>query len=488
MIAASLRSPLSPLAVLVLAAATFCPAHAGPLQNILGQSKAYAALPAKAYQPDFSIRPVDEPDYAKTHRWILDGQQKIGLLSLGGHELELFRFAPPPDGKVVEYRMPAVHHWATLQGPRITLNAPLWLPVATSQFVLVREKGPALEFRYEETLESGIRGGNHFLLRWDERLGYMVEGKSDYALPQPQEFEFNNMLAGGLSESRDDHKRWQKTLWPGPDGRILFQYHNPTHCYPRGMARPGFVGFVTEENINPFFEILEAAPEPTLATCSQWYDQHIIAKPPQEKEADGFYHVRASFRFLSVPGSVARELDEKAVPGMEMRADTGALGFLQGKVNDFESGIPSDRVYNGCMWHVAACTECAHSGKNSLKIAGGGAGKVNSAFPGYGGTAVYGETAKRYRCSAWVKTAGLQDGGAFIQVDDVFWNWNDVRASRKSEKLTGNHDWTRLEVEFQPCPGDPFLVIRLCAEGTGDAWFDDLELVEVAGAAAAAAP
>jgi hypothetical protein len=105
---------------------------------------------------------------------------------------------------------------------------------------------------------------------------------------------------------------------------------------------------------------------------------------------------------------------------------------------------------------------------------------VKAASPIGGGPPIYGESAKRYRLAAWVKTRGLEDGGAWLQVDDVFFNWQDVQATRRTEKLTGDHDWTRLEVEFTPSPRDPFLLIKLCVEGTGTAWFDDLELMEVA--------
>jgi len=96
------------------------------------------------------------------------------------------------------------------------------------------------------------------------------------------------------------------------------------------------------------------------------------------------------------------------------------------------------------------------------------------------GPAIYGESNKRYRAAAWVKTSGLEDGGAWLQVDDVFFSWQDVKATRKTDKLTGSHEWTRLAVKFTPSPHDPFLLIKLCVEGTGTAWFDDLELVEVA--------
>ncbi len=34
----------------------------------------------------------------------------------------------------------------------------------------------------------------------------------------------------------------------------------------------------------------------------------------------------------------------------------------------------------------------------------------------------------------------------------------------------------RIEFEFQPSPHDPFLVLRLCVDGTGSAWFDDVLL------------
>jgi len=78
-----------------------------------------------------------------------------------------------------------------------------------------------------------------------------------------------------------------------------------------------------------------------------------------------------------------------------------------------------------------------------------------------------------------VKTKGLEDGGAYLQADDVFYNWDDIKATRTTEKLSGDHDWTRLQVEFTPSPRDPLLNIKLCVEGTGTAWFDDLELMEV---------
>jgi hypothetical protein len=324
---------------------------------------------------------------------------------------------------------------------------------------------------------------------WDERLGYVWNCISRYSMPKPAKIEFNNLFAGGISESRDDHKRWQKTVRALAGGRIAFVYHNPINIPVDDIQAGGFVGFVTEEEMNPFVELIETSTPVSIVTCSQWYDQHIIMKPPQTKEADGLYHLEARYRFLSVPGAIARELEAAAVDmskslksyrnpatGESIRA-----GFLQNKVNDFETCVPPDKVYNGPIWqHINATEGPAHSGKKSITLKGLGPGKVKCASPIGGGPGIYGESSKRYRLAAWVKTQGLEDGGAYLQVDDCRWNWNDVKATRRTAKLTGDHDWTRLKVEFTPSPHDPFLLIKLCVEGTGAAWFDDLELVEVA--------
>ena len=446
-------------------------ASAGELQNMLDKSKAFAALPRMKHTPAFRLELFDARQYPKEaqgQQWwyICDGKERVGLITtwFDGH-VELFRFSPEVD-KGAKYELPAVYHWANLIGARLPTNG--------ARFTFTKDAGDSLEFKTETT---------EFRLAWDERLGYVLNGIGHFATPKPQEIEFSNLLAGGISESRDDHKRWQKTMRGLLlDGRISFVHHNPVNIPKDDVQAGGFVGFVTEEKMNPFVEVLEANGPVYFATCSQWYDQHIRMKAPQTKEADGLYHVRARYRLLSVPCAVARELEAMAVYTSPAEGESGMAGFLQNKVNDFETSVPRGKLYNGPIWQpgINATEGPAHSGKKSIALSGLGPGKLKSASPIGGGPAIYGESSKRYRLAAWVKTQGLQDGGAYLQVDDVFFNWEDVKATRRTEKLTGDHDWTRLEVDFTPSPKDPFLLIRLCVEGTGAAWFDDLELVEVA--------
>jgi len=466
-------------------------ASAGEIQKILDKSKAFAALPKVKRTPAFRLEPFEpaqaRPE-AKGKQWwyICDREERIGLVTTWLNHVELFRFSPDV-AKGAKYEIPPIYHWANLIGARLPLqmcgyHSPV-PPIESFKLTFTKEKGDSLEFKAEQTHKGGYSGSTELRLVWDERLGYVLHCTSHLAMPEPRQIEFNNLLAGGVSESRDDRKRWQKTVRGRlADGRISFVHHNPVHIPVDNVEAGGFVGFVTEEDMNPFVEMLETSGPVFFATCSQWYDQHIAMKAPTAKEADGLYHMRAKYRLLSLPAPVARELEAMAVYTSLAEGESRMAGFLQNKVNDFEVSVPRGRMYNGPIWQpgINATEGEAHSGTKSIALRGLGPGKVKTASPIGGGPAIYGESNKRYRLAAWVKTNGLEDGGAWLQADDVFFSWQDVKATRKTGKLTGGHEWTRLEVDFTPSPHDPFLLIKLCVEGTGTAWFDDLELVEVA--------
>lgn len=85
----------------------------------------------------------------------------------------------------------------------------------------------------------------------------------------------------------------------------------------------------------------------------------------------------------------------------------------------------------------------------------------------------------RYRLSGWIKTESLAAGagrGAQINIDGAG-EW-------RTPAVTGTQDWTRVETEFEAGANDALSVTCLFGgwgPSTGQAWFDDIELVRLSG-------
>jgi len=451
---------------------------AGLLQGFLDTSKAYKALPAVKRTAAFRLEPVGK---RKQWYYIRDGDRHVGLI---GEDVQLF-------DKEAKYSGSKVDNTCFADGARLCLTMGPFEPhrnneiprMTSRKLTITKDRGDSIEFKHEQVHSKGYAGSIEFRVVWDERLGHVIYANGHFVMPEPKQIEFNNFMAGWVADLRDRQKRWQKTVRGRlADGRIVFVYQSPVNL-PRDEVQPGgFLGFVTEERMNPFAELIETSGPVFFHTCSVWYDQHMVMKPPQAKEADGMYHVRARYRLLSVPAAVARELEAAAVdsstlPGSRRRRTRS--GFVLNKVNDFETFLPSDRVCNAAIWqHIEPSAGEAHSGKYSLAVHGLGPGKVKAVSPVGGGPPLPGTKGKSYRLSAWVKTEGLRDGGAYLQVT----GWRETSPRRFTSvtkpRLAGDHNWTRLQIEFGPMDGG--MSIKLCADGTGTAWFDDVELAELA--------
>jgi hypothetical protein len=453
----------------------------GKLQAFLAQSAGYAALPRVAYTPCFSLEAIPPPPHGQGTQWwyIRDGAARIGLIQTLAKEIEMFCFRPPADGRGPRYDLPEVYHWANLYGARIQLYGTQENPPLTAfELAFVQDQGETLVFTLKNSFEGGFCGANEYRLTWDERLGYVWQMQVRYTMTQPRAVEFNNLLAGGVAESRESHKRWQKTVRALADGRIAYVWHNPLNIPLDDIAPGGFVGFVTEEAMNPFVELLATSTPVFIDTCGMWYDQHIFMRPPAVPAADGSYQIEARYRFLSLPGQIARELEAAAVP-VEAATEPGLLGFQLNRVCDFEQYIPVHGGFNGGVWEAGVrCNATAHSGHYSLRVRGKGPRNVASIAPIGGGPGLTCESKKRYRLRAWIKT-DLKEGVAYACVEEVVWHWKDLRATRQTPELAGRTDWSMVEVEFTPTPHDPFLVVRLCVHGRGVAWFDDVLLEEL---------
>jgi len=450
----------------------------GPLQEFVEKARCYAELPRREHRPEFRVVPVREAAYRGKLFWITDGGQRIGIVNLALGEIELMRFSPPVAGSRERFTLPAMYDWRTLRGARICMvPQSTWSGRGTVAYP--EDRGERLTLRYREAIDSGTHMEHVFTLRFDGLLGYVLDGAFDLRMKKPREFEYTNILAGGLMESRDDRKRYQKCIWTRRDGTFCYQYQSPLSrmqaAGPKWAEVPesAFVGWVAERDMNPFLEIMTASPT-RFATCGMWYDQHVFGKPPSAKDSDGFYHINATYRMLSLPLPLAKELEDAAramLPSIGMQTP---VGFRQGVRNDCETLVPHGTLYNGCLWTRAAEWDqrVGHSGAKSLRVRGG-----SVAEPIRAGTGILLESGRRYRFGAWVRTRGVT-GGAYLRLHEVFSSWQDVRAAHRTRRIRGDRDWTWLAVEFTPVKNDPMALPGLVVEGRGQAWFDDIELVE----------
>lgn len=455
-------------------------AQGGRLQEFIEQARCYADLPRHAHRPDFRIVRIQDKKYHEHYQWIMDGNQRIGLINQSFGEIEIFRFFPPVGGARVEYKMPEIYTWGTLWGARICIVVQGG-STRKGKMTYPQARGETLRISYTEEMEGNMRLEHEFALRFDPVLGYVLDCDYDLRMETPREFEYANLLAGGLSECRDDRKRFQKCIWARGDGELCYMYQNPLSIMQSfgrewtDMPDGGFVGWVAERDMNPFLEMIQATPT-TFVTCTEWYDQHVIGKAPKKKSPDGFYHITAGYRLLSLPLPVAKELEDAARTMLPALNGRWPMGFRQGIVNDFETPIPAGTLYNGCLWEHSAKLDktIGHSGTHSLRLQGG-----KTAQPILGGPPILLETGKRYRFAAWIRTRGVTGKGAFIRLNEVIWNWEDIHASHRSKSLKGDNDWTRLEIEFEPKAWNPIAVPGLVVDGKGKAWFDDVELAEI---------
>jgi hypothetical protein len=451
----------------------------GRLQALVEQTRCYASLPRRAHRPDFRIIPVVERKYRGKFFWILDGGQKIGLLNFSRGEIEMFRTFPPVGGVQVEYAMPEFHGWETLQGPRIAIAPWQWGWSGKGVMDGLQNRGETLRLCYRESTGDKTEFVHRFTLRFDPVLGYLWDCTFDARMDTPRRLEYANLLPNGVADSRDERKRYQKCLWTRRDGAVCAMYQNPRSAVQSSgrewadiPTNGGFVGFVAEPDLNPFLEIIRSDPATTFVTCNVWYDQHVLALPSVRKGEDGLYHVTTAYRMLSLPLPVAKELENAARTTLPAAKGDGPMGFRQGIVNDFETLVPAGVLFNGCIWGHSAKYDSTtgHSGTHSLRLNGG-----ETARPVHGGPMLHVTASKRYRLSAWVRTRGVTGPGACLRLQKQ----PDSPDARQSKSLTGDNDWTPLEIVFEPKQSEPFAVPGLAVEGKGTAWFDDIELVEV---------
>ena len=151
-------------------------------------------------------------------------------------------------------------------------------------------------------------------------------------------------------------------------------------------------------------------------------------------------------------------------------------------LEDIRNGLPASwrpATHQGTAI-LTVDDQVAHSGKRSVKITSTAGGDVSWSQD------LVVKPRTRYRLSAWVKTRALKAGTG----EGALLNLHELQREGKPAALKGDHDWTRITSEFNT-GAHTKLMLNLLYGGwgrsTGEAWWDDVEVVELGPATGATA-
>ncbi|MBN2119576.1 MAG: carbohydrate binding domain-containing protein [Candidatus Omnitrophica bacterium] len=118
----------------------------------------------------------------------------------------------------------------------------------------------------------------------------------------------------------------------------------------------------------------------------------------------------------------------------------------------------------------------SHSGKRSAKIQGAGQGWDSAGVVARHKPRFVLEPSKQYRLSGWIKIKDVDDR-AFLRIK-VKYKGGDSDYFETPD-LYGTQDWKYVEKKFSPRQENEVEYFACQLVGSGVAWFDDLELVEI---------
>jgi len=470
----------------------------------------------RPYTPAFAVREEG------VGWWIEDNRRPIAFIHRESFCFDPFEFSPFSSLG----RQPLVHPRYDM-GTRINMHMAL-LANVIGNFCLPddgldvqwpQQRPDRLALQIGQRYKSGTQACTTLTVDYRpqrEAYGYEISVEVREPVPCPSR-EFCNFYAGHLGDGIPTQKRWQYTVWLGPDGRLWKLPHNPaltfsvrarTGCRKR-LAADGFIGFGVEPDFNPSVLLLDANVPLLSDTCDMWHDEHLTVAPPGvEYTQDGAGVARSRIELVNVPQREMErlvseaetipisdsEVAQNACPPLlwdqtcdmeeplDPRQPCAGMVFVPGDDRWVElgQGWPPDygwRYREGCGSHAEWLEGSGHSGQRCLKLTGL-AGRRVAWLPA--GHAFHVQPNARYRFQAWVRTTG--ECKASIWMGNVWRKIYEVSVAAESEPVATGQ-WRRAQVELTTTDC-PYLYFRLCAVGAGAAYFDDLRVGPVNGGSA----
>jgi hypothetical protein len=264
---------------------------------------------------------------------------------------------------------------------------------------------------------------------------------------------------------------------------------------PRSFREGGLFVLAGDRGNCPAFEFVgDTAARTSVGVCNWGYDIHLRGNYQRDQL---YAPICERFRVRRCTDDKVGELFAAAapIPAVDYR------GFRElpryERTSSFEKPLKLDQPAgaldpwpwlpdgDGTEW----CRDFGRSDDASLKISRSalGVSEWSMEREGEGAWTQRWRQDTGFRVSVWVRTEAVQGRGASLGLRWVIYNHPERYPLVRSERIGGSSGWTQLSAEIRgPAPPEASavcLVLRL--DGSGTAWFDDLEVTLLSGSHAA---
>ena len=310
--------------------------------------------------------------------------------------------------------------------------------------------------------------------------------------------EFYNFLPYNVvkaSVELPENEKWENyygwIIWKAKDGKIYRHPINHNGFYPGyGEKREfltvattdGFLGFFNEE-INPVFKVVRAQEEIVHALCAWSHDIHINYNRPKEPLTSGTKYF-INYQLTGMPKEKGEEILRNSSFPPDARDLDLEYPYYKKGVNDFRDGVKIACPHQVMLWRKGKNSSVwyespdfwdkniGYDDKFSIRIDGPYEvrGPIGPSWFGEN----YGE--KRYLISACVKTEGVKGKGPYIGFE-----CGHLKEKRDClfTFITGTKNWTKVGFITDKLTGLIQGDLILGLDGTGNCWFDNVEIKEL---------
>lgn len=258
---------------------------------------------------------------------------------------------------------------------------------------------------------------------------------------------------------------------------------------PRSFRPDGRLVLADCPGHNPAFEFVgDTASRTGIGVCNWGYDVHFAATYTRDQL---YEPICETFRARLCPDDDVAALTARAEPVPPIEYAGHEVLPRYERHSSFDKELRLDEpagaldpwpwlpAGDGTRW----CRDSGRSDANSLQIdrSEPGVSEWSMSREGEGAWTQRWRSTTGFRVSVWVRTADVVGRGASLGLRWIIYNHPERFPLQCTETASGTQDWTQLQAEIRgPVPDAVSAIeIVLRLDGTGSAWFDDIEVEEL---------